>query len=116
MLEDKQSFVSGQRPMPAVAQAKQTARRQELYVALHPDTAHGGNAPKAASTRWDDASCQVGDTHRDPRFTKETAKATGKNERAMQRDAERGERFISYHIEQASREAGLTIEMASLPR
>jgi hypothetical protein len=53
--------------------------------ALLPETRHGANAAEAANARWN-ASCQVGDT----RFTKETAARTGRSERDVQRDADRG--------------------------
>lgn len=62
--------------------ASQTARRKAIYEELHPETRHGG----------DRASRQVGDLVEAERFTAETASATGKSERAVQRDAERGEK------------------------
>ena len=60
------------------------ARRKKIYEALHPKTKHGTPG----------VSRQVGDTHERvdaERFTKSTAEATGKSERAVQRDAQRGE-------------------------
>lgn len=65
--------------------AKQTARRKELYLELHPETAQGSPG----------VSRQVGDTHErteKERFTEATAKVVGISERAVQRDAERGEK------------------------
>lgn len=62
--------------------AKQTARRKAIYVELHPGTAAG---VAGASARWD-ASVNLA-----PAFTADTASATGKGERTIQRDAERGE-------------------------
>lgn len=62
--------------------ASQTARRKAIYEELHPETRHGG----------DRASRQVGDLPQTERFTAETAAAIGKSERAVQRDAERGEK------------------------
>lgn len=51
---------------------------------LHPETAHGTN--QHSSSR------QVGDSSETPRFTADTAARTGQSERAVQRDAERGEK------------------------
>ncbi len=54
---------------------------------LHPETRHGG----------DRRSDQVANlaTRSDDRFTAENAAATGRSERAVQRDAERGAKVIS---------------------
>jgi hypothetical protein len=62
-----------------------TRRRKDSYEALHPETRHGsvGNGREK--------SCQVGDSTPE-RFTADTAKKTGQSERAIQRDASRGER------------------------
>lgn len=60
------------------------ARRKSIYEALHPETKHGTPG----------VSRQVGDTRERveaERFTKSTSEATGKSERAVQRDAQRGE-------------------------
>jgi len=60
-------------------------RRKEIYLLKHPETGHGGER----------ASRQVGDLNGDDprRFTAATAEATGQSERAIQRDAERGEKI-----------------------
>ncbi|WP_082006103.1 MT-A70 family methyltransferase [Ensifer sp. ZNC0028] len=60
-------------------------RRKEIYLMRHPETGHGGER----------ASRQVGDLRPDEpkRFTSATAEATGQSERAIQRDAERGEKI-----------------------
>ncbi|AWI57165.1 MT-A70 family methyltransferase [Sinorhizobium fredii] len=60
-------------------------RRKEIYLMKYPETGHGG----------DRASRQVGDLKADEpkRFTTATAEATGQSERAIQRDAERGEKI-----------------------
>ncbi len=58
------------RPGPA-QHAVQTARRKEIYEALHPETAHGG----------DRASRQDGDLKSD-RFT-DTAARTGRSKRKV---------------------------------
>ncbi|SDR52667.1 chromosome partitioning protein, ParB family [Rhizobiales bacterium GAS113] len=63
--------------------AKQTARRKAIYVELHPETAQhvaGGHAKHGS------ASANLA-------FAENTAVATGKSERAVQRDAERGEKI-----------------------
>ena len=64
--------------------ARGTARRKAIYLELHPETAHGGDRG---------ASRQVGDLNEAERFSAETAEATGRSERAVQRDAERGEKI-----------------------
>lgn len=58
--------------------AAQTARRKAIYLELHPETGHG----KASPNKDDNLSS----------FAAATAEATGKNERTVQRDAERGEK------------------------
>lgn len=63
--------------------AAQTARRKAIYEELHPETKQGTPG----------VSRQVGDTRAratSARFTAETAKKTGRSERSVQRDAERG--------------------------
>lgn len=67
--------------------AQQTARRKAIYLELHPETGHGGD--RSAPSR------QLGDLPAADRFTAETAKISGASERAVQRDAERGEKVIS---------------------
>lgn len=70
--------------------AKHTARRKAIYLELHPETAHGGDRSEP--------SRQSGDLPKVERFTENTAKATGQSERAVQRDAERGEKVIAAAI------------------
>lgn len=72
--------------LSATERSSQTARRKAIYEELHPETKHGVN--QHSSSR------QVGDSSESERFTADTAKATGKSERAVQRDAERGEKVI----------------------
>lgn len=65
--------------------AVQTARRKAIYLELHPETAAGA-AQAAGMNR------SVGNNVADNlsvTFTAETAKATGKDERSVRRDAER---------------------------
>lgn len=73
--------------LSAAERAKQTARRKEIYLELHPDTAWGQptvsrqvGAPRQKSTT--DA------------FHIDTAAKSGKSARAVQRDAERGEKIV----------------------
>lgn len=66
--------------------ARHTARRKAIYEELHPETKHGGDRSEP--------SRQVGDLKEADRFTVETAAATGKSERSVQRDAERGAKVI----------------------
>jgi len=66
--------------------AKQTARRKAIYLELHPETAHGANLQGAGVANL--ASPET------PAFSTATAKLTGLSERAVQRDAERGEKVI----------------------
>lgn len=61
--------------------ASQTARRKAIYLELHPETAAG---VAGADARWNAAD--------NLSFASATAEATGKNERTVQRDAERGEK------------------------
>lgn len=74
-----------------VDRAHYTERRKVIYLERHPETGHGGER--------DQASRQLGDLPSDTenvlRFTKETAKKTGRSERAVQRDAERGEKIAA---------------------
>lgn len=65
--------------------ASATARRKELYEELHPETKHGGDeVAKLATSKGEP----------EQRFTAATAKVVGLSERAVQRDAERGEKVI----------------------
>lgn len=67
--------------------ARQTARRKAIYLELHPETAEhvaGGVAKNSAADNLSAA----------PSFASETAHATGKDERTVRRDAERGEKVL----------------------
>lgn len=78
--------------LTAVELARFTKRRKDAYEALHPETKHGIN--QHTSSR------QVGDSESRSensdvgRFTADTAAKTGQSERAIQRNAERGEKVI----------------------
>lgn len=62
-----------------------TSRRKDAYEALHPETKYEARPGRAGKSR------QVGDNSEPAdRFTADTAAKTGKSERSIQRDAERG--------------------------
>lgn len=71
--------------------ATQTARRKAIYQELHPETAHGANLEGAGVANL--ASPET------PTFSRATAAVTGQSERAVQRDAERGEKVYEGAIE-----------------
>jgi hypothetical protein len=83
-------------------------RRKDAYEALHPETkptSEGGRGRNNATRR------QLGDDIAN-RFTSDTAAKTGQSERAIQRDAERGEKISERtvrdwlsHIDKDSKEA-----------
>jgi ParB family chromosome partitioning protein len=90
-----------------------TRRRKEAYEALHPETRHGSPT----------VSRQLGDTQgrsETIRFTADTAKKTGQSERAVQRDASRGERVAPEVLSQIAGtilDTGKTLdELASVPK
>jgi len=69
--------------------ASQTARRKAIYIDLHKQTEHGANAgPSGQFVHTDTDS-----------FAADTAKAIGKDERTVRRDAERGEKVIPEVLE-----------------
>lgn len=65
--------------------ALQTARRKAIYGEIHKETQHGGNTGPSG---------QFVHTEVDS-FAADTAKAIGKDERTVRRDAERGEKVIA---------------------
>lgn len=67
--------------------ASYTARRKAIYETLHPETVLGAALKRGVESPYR----QVGETA--DRFTASTAEATGKSERTIQRDAERGEKI-----------------------
>ena len=71
--------------------ARQTARRKEIYEELHPETAAGAAQAAGMNASLGRGRQLGGDVDR---FTTETAAATGRSERAVQRDAERGSKVI----------------------
>jgi hypothetical protein len=62
--------------------ASATARRKEIYEALHPETKHGGDRKTDQGAKFA------------PSFHKATAAATGQSPRIVQLNAERGEKVI----------------------
>jgi hypothetical protein len=70
------------RTLSDAERASMIARRKELYEIQHPETKKGAIGNGREKVR------QIGDST-SARFTKEVAKATGKSERAIQRDATR---------------------------
>lgn len=71
--------------LSASERASSTARRKAIYLELHPETAEHGNVggPGGQFVRTGT-----------PSFAAETARATGKDERTIRRDAERGEKVV----------------------
>lgn len=67
-----------------IDRAKQTARRKAIYLELHPQTAHGANLEGSGVAKLA--------TPETPAFAAVTASLTGQSERAVRRDAERGEK------------------------
>lgn len=65
--------------------AGHVTKRKRIYLALHPETAHG------AIGGGHDQSRQIGDSEKADRFTQATAEKTGKSERSIQRESARGE-------------------------
>jgi uncharacterized ParB-like nuclease family protein len=74
-----------------VDRAKQTARRKAIYEALHPETKHGQNLENIPSGQF----VHTGK----PSFAAETAKTTGRDERSVRRDAERGEKVADEAVD-----------------
>lgn len=88
------------RSLTAAERAVMTARRKEAYLALHPETAHGrrptSNSKVAKFVNFKESN----DLEKPaPRYTADQAAATGQDERAVQRDATRGERVAPEVLE-----------------
>jgi len=77
----------------AAQRALMTKRLKHVYEALHPETRHGaGTGGRAGRTKNEVAESATSNGQKAAeRFTKAAAKATGKSERTLQKDAERGE-------------------------
>lgn len=78
------------RDLSDAERAMLVARRKELYEAQHPETA-AQVAGAVGLNRQLGRGRQIGDGENVVRFTAATARATGRSERAVQRDATRGE-------------------------
>jgi ParB/RepB/Spo0J family partition protein len=76
--------------LTAADRAATTARRKAIYLELHPETAVG---PAQAAGMNRSVGNNVAD-NLSVTFAVETAKATGRDERTVRRDAERGEKVI----------------------
>jgi ParB family chromosome partitioning protein len=74
--------------------AKQTSRRKAIKEELHPQTKHGGNLEGAGVANFATPGVE--------RFTSETAKLTGRSERAIQLDAERGDKIADEVLDQVA--------------
>jgi ParB family chromosome partitioning protein len=80
------------------------ARRKQIYEALHPETAHGGDRRSSRRT----GNLKQNGTAK--RFTKATAEATGRSERNIQRAARQGEKIGPEDLE---RLAGTSLDKVS---
>lgn len=78
--------------------AKVTARRKEIYETLYPETKH--EAFKGNRYTNLDVAKNATTNNVAERFTAATAKALGRSERAVQLDAERGERIAPDVLDQ----------------
>lgn len=78
------------------SRASQTARRKAIYLELHPDTAEHVAGGKGNATGDNLSSV--------PSFAASTAAMTGKDERTVQRDAERGAKVIPEVIDMITRD------------
>lgn len=86
------------------ARAAAVARRKAIYEELHPETrptSEGGEGRRKETRR------HFGDESVADRFSKQTASATGKSERTVQREAERGEKLGA----DAGRVAGTSLDV-----
>ena len=102
--------------LSAAERTKAITRRKTIYEQLHPETqatSRGGDG------RHKDTRRQLGDETVADRFTKVTAEATGRSERAIQRDAHRGEILgeeALVKIAQTSLDSGAELDaLAKLP-
>ena len=105
------------RELSDAERAYQTARRKEIYEALHPETRMGGAPGAPGGGKRKREGRQFGDDAPD-RFSASTSKATGRSERTIQREAERGEKLgpILNRIAGTSLDKGVEIDaLADLP-
>ncbi|MDE4595930.1 MT-A70 family methyltransferase [Sinorhizobium meliloti] len=82
-----------------------TFRRKEIHLIRHPETGHGGDR------RSNGKVCHLNDTPKG--FVAVTAEATGKSERAIRLDAERGEKISERALRQirgTRHDTGVTLD------
>jgi ParB family chromosome partitioning protein len=104
-----------QTTLDAAQRALFTARRKELYLAIYPETAKGAaqGEGKKRSLAEKGTGGQVGHEISDRQlgdeipnqahtFSEDTAAKTGRSERSIERDAERGEKIASDVLEEVS--------------
>ncbi len=100
--------------LTAAERALFTRRRKEAYEALHPETKNG-----ATGRNHERQLRQLGEAEPE-RFTLDTAKKTGQSERAIQRDAARGEKVSPELLNQIAGtklDTGKTLdELAAVPK
>lgn len=77
--------------------AKATARRKAEDLKLHPETAAGVAGAHASNRVQGNASANLA-----PAFAADTAAASGRSERAIQRDNERGEKVTGAAVNRVS--------------
>lgn len=85
-------------PSPAERSA-QIARRKAIYEQLHPETKNGAIGNGREKLRQVGEATSSNENSTVDRFTAETSAATGRSERAVQRDAERGEKVAPKVLE-----------------
>ncbi len=72
----------------AAERATLTTIRKQCYEFLHPETVHGGDRKSSRKV------CDLLSSNDTKRFTTDTAEVTGKAERTIQLDVERGEKIL----------------------
>lgn len=91
----------------------QTARRKEIYEALHPETKRHVAGAHGSNRKQGNASANLA-----PAFTTSTSRTTGRSERTIQREAERGEKLgpILKRVAGTSLDKGVELDaLAALP-
>ena len=91
-----------------------TARRKFLYGILHPETEVGATGGRGGKTKFDFAINAKSKTGPADRFTKATAKATGRAERSIQLDAQIGKELGADILKTAGTSLGTVTELKAL--